>query len=164
VQSYHPPNKPVEKVSWDDVHAFLHKLNEREGSGDYRLPTEAQWEYACRAGTETPRYHPDINAIAWYKANSNAQSQPVGQKLPNAWGLYDMLGNVMEWCHDGMRDYTANAVAVIDPMESTGAGVFRGGSWYYSAQGVRAACRGALRPGDRGGLLGFRCASSGPSK
>jgi formylglycine-generating enzyme required for sulfatase activity len=87
------PNLPVESVSWDDVQAFLHKLNAREGRGDYRLPTEAQWEYACRAGTETPRYHPDVNAIAWYHGNSNGDPQPVGQKLPNAWGFYDMLGS-----------------------------------------------------------------------
>ena len=81
------PYHPVESVSWDDVQAFLCKLNEQEGRGDYRLPTEAQWEYACRAGTETPRYHPDVNTIAWYERNSNGHPQPVGQKLPNAWGL-----------------------------------------------------------------------------
>jgi formylglycine-generating enzyme required for sulfatase activity len=159
------PNHPVENVSWDDVHAFLRKLTEREGGGGYGLPTEAQWEYACRAGTETPRYHQDVNAIAWYKENSSGHPQPVGQKLPNAWGLYDMLGNVREWCHDGQRDYTADAV--IDPMGSTGAGadrVIRGGCWIPSAPFVRAAVRIWLRPGDRGADLGFRCASSGPSK
>ena len=108
------PYHPVESVSWDDVQAFLCKLNEQEGRGDYRLPTEAQWEYACRAGTETPRYHPDVNTIAWYERNSNGHPQPVGQKLPNAWGLYDMLGNVGEWCHDGGRIYTADAI--VNPM------------------------------------------------
>ena len=92
-------------------------LNEREGGGDYRLPTEAQWEYACRGGTETPRYHADVNAIAWYEGNSNRQTHPVGQKLPNAWGLYDMLGNVHEWCHEGKRKYTADAA--IDPIGPT---------------------------------------------
>ena len=159
------PNAPVDSVSWNDVHAFLHTLNEQERRGDYRLPTEAQWEYACRAGTEPPRYHPDVNAIAWYDANSNGQPQPVGQKVPNAGGLYDMLGNVWEWCHDEQRTYTADAV--VDPMGPTAAGalrVIRGGSWSYSAQYVRAASRDALRPGYRHVVLGFRCASSGPSQ
>jgi formylglycine-generating enzyme required for sulfatase activity len=156
------PNHPVDNVSWNDVHAFLHKLNEWKGGGDYRLPTEAQWEYACRAGTETPRYYHDVNAIAWCRGNSNAQPQPVGQKLPNAWGLYDMLGNVWEWRHDGRRTYTADAA--VDPMEPTGAGtlrVFRGGSWSRPAQLVRAANRGWSDPGFRNGDLGCRCASSG---
>jgi formylglycine-generating enzyme required for sulfatase activity len=166
------PYAPVEAVSWDDVHAFLRKLNEQEeGGGDYRLPTEAQWEYACRAGTETPWYHPDVNAIAWYKGNTGGFSgfggkpQTVGQKLPNAWGLYDMLGNVWEWCHDGKRTYTADAA--VDPMGPTGAGavrVIRGGGWNCAAQDVRAALRFWFPPGRRADHLGFRCASSGPSK
>jgi formylglycine-generating enzyme required for sulfatase activity len=159
------PNRPVESVSWNDVHKFLHQLKEREGSGHYRLPTEAQWEYACRAGTQTPRYHSDIDAIAWYEANSNDHPQPVGQKLPYAWGLYDMLGNVWEWCHDGERMYTADAV--IDPIGTTGAGAvrgLRGGCWSNPARFVRAAYRFWVVPGDRYGVLGFRCASSGPSK
>jgi formylglycine-generating enzyme required for sulfatase activity len=163
------PNRPVEYVSWDDVQGFLRKLTEREGEQDYRLPSEAEWEYACRAGTETPRYHPNLKAIAWYDANSGGffrgrQSQPVGKKLPNAWGLYDMLGNVSEWCHDGKREYTADTV--IDPMGPTGAGadrIVRGGTWRGGAQGVRAAGRGWPRPGYRYGSLGFRCASSSPS-
>jgi formylglycine-generating enzyme required for sulfatase activity len=156
------PTQPAGGVSWDDALAFLHKLNEREGGGDYCLPTEAQWEYACRAGTETPRYHSDVNAIAWYKENSKKRLQPVGQKLPNAWGLYDMLGNVSEWCHDGRRKYTADAA--IDPMGPTSASafrVFRGGGWYLHAGDVRAANRNRIRPGLRFDYLGFRCACSG---
>jgi formylglycine-generating enzyme required for sulfatase activity len=156
------PTQPVECVSWNDVHAFLHKLNEREGGGDYRLPTEAQWEYACRAGTEPPRYHPDINAIAWYQRNSARHPQPVGQKLPTAWGLYDILGNVWEWCHDGEREYTADAV--VDPMGPTGADalrVLRGGSWFALALDVRASYREGNHPDFRFATIGFRCASSG---
>jgi formylglycine-generating enzyme required for sulfatase activity len=155
-------NHPVESVSWDDVQTFLRKLNEQEGKEDYRLPTEAQWEYACRAGTDTPRYHSEVNAIAWYLGNSNDQSQPVGQKLPNAWGLYDMLGNVWEWCHDGARTYTADTA--VDPMRPTKADalpVVRGGSWYDSARGIRAAYRHAVLSNLRNDFLGFRCACSG---
>jgi formylglycine-generating enzyme required for sulfatase activity len=154
------PNHPVESVSWGDAQMFLRTLNEREGNGNYRLPTEAQWEYACRAGTEAPRYHPKIDAIAWYLGNSNDQTQPVGQKLPNAWGLYDMLGNVWEWCQDGARTYTADTA--VDPMGSTGDDalpVVRGGSWYDSAHGIRAACRHAVLY-LRSDFLGFRCVCS----
>jgi formylglycine-generating enzyme required for sulfatase activity len=151
------PNYPVENVSWDDVHAFLRKLNEREGGWDYRLPTEAQWEYACRARTQTPRYHPDVNAIAWYEENSNGQPQPVGRKLPNAWGLYDMLGNVWEWCNNAGRKRTADVV--IDPNRA-----IRGGGWSTFALFVRAAVSVWHPPGGRVDGLGFRCASSGPSK
>jgi formylglycine-generating enzyme required for sulfatase activity len=153
---------PVENVDWDNVQAFLRKLCEQDGGGDYRLPTEAQWEYACRAGTETSRYHPDINAIAWYEGNSNAQPQSVGQRLPNAWGLYDMLGNVREWCRDGKRMYKADAA--VDPIGLIVAGVpraTRGGSWSDSSQRVRAACRSWFASASRSPILGFRCVCSG---
>jgi formylglycine-generating enzyme required for sulfatase activity len=136
----------------------------REGGG-YRLPTEAQWEYACRAGTETPRYHHDVDAIAWYEANSNKQPQPVGQKLPNAWDLYDMLGNVWEWGHDGQRTYThASVIDPIGPTDADAARFVRGGGWDDDARHVRAANRFWVDPGDHLDILGFRCASSGPSK
>ena len=160
------PNRPVETVSWDDVQAFMRKLNEREGGRDYRLPTEAQWEYACRAGTESPRYHPDIDAIAWYSANSSGQMHPVGQKLPNAWSLYDTLGNVGEWVQDWYaREYYRHS-SIVDPQgpDAGALRVFRGSSWVHGTQDVRAAFRDRVDPGYRLGYLGFRCSSSGSSK
>jgi formylglycine-generating enzyme required for sulfatase activity len=169
------PNRPVESVSWDDVQAFMRKLNEREGGGDYRLPTEAQWEYACRAGTQTARYDSDLDAIAWYAANSGGTwytltlggtTHEVGRKRPNAWGLYDMLGNVWEWVQDWYAaDYYQHS-PIVDPQgPDAGAGrVFRGGGWYVAAQGARSAIRDWDRPVFRDVPLGFRCSSSGPSK
>jgi formylglycine-generating enzyme required for sulfatase activity len=154
-------NRPVASVSWDEAQSFLDKLNERELGKDYRLPTEAQWEYACRAGTWTPWYHPDINAIALYSKNFDPLL-PVGQKLPNAWGLYDMLGHVREWCHDGKRLYTADTT--VDPIGPTDAGahrIIRGGSWHDTASRVRAAYRNWVHPNIRHSYLGFRCACSG---
>jgi formylglycine-generating enzyme required for sulfatase activity len=159
------PNRPVDSVAWDDAQAFLHKLNARENGLAYCLLTEAQWEYACRAGTRTIRYHPDIDAIAWHQVNSNSQTHPVGEKLPNAWGLYDMLGNVREWCYDGKRAYSR--ARVMDPMGSTETGterVFRGGGWGDNAQDVRAAARFWYDHVFRVDALGFRCSSSGSSK
>ena len=124
------------------------------------LPTEAQWEYACRAGTQIARYEARIDAIAWYRANSNNETHEVGQKRPNAWGLYDMLGNVWEWCHDGLRTYDRGEVVdPVGPLEAGADRVIRGGSWLDAAQYVRAANRDGDRPGD----LGFRCASPGVS-
>jgi formylglycine-generating enzyme required for sulfatase activity len=155
------PNRPVENVSWEDVQEFIKRLNQQEGWEVCRLPTEAQWEYAARAGTTTARYA-DVGAIAWYAENSGNETHAVGQKRPNAWGLYDMLGNMWEWCHDGKRTYTADTV--VDPIGPTGAGalrVIRGGSWDFPARFVRAAARVWLDPSFRFGHLGFRCASSG---
>jgi formylglycine-generating enzyme required for sulfatase activity len=157
------PDQPVDSVSWNDAQAFLRKLSKQEGEGDYRLPTEAQWEYACRAGTETSRYHDDIDMIAWYGANSKGQSRPVGKKLQNAWELYDMLGNVWEWCHDGKRTYY-RADALVDPIGPTDAGadrVLRGGGWNTLVQSVRAANRVKHPPSYSTNVFGFRCARSG---
>jgi formylglycine-generating enzyme required for sulfatase activity len=154
--------RPVEQVSWEDCQQFLLQLHRQLPELPLTLPTEAQWEYACRAGTTTARYEADLDAIAWYQENSGRKTHEVRQKQPNAWGLYDMLGNVWEWCYDGMRDYTETRV--VDPVGPTEAGVWRavrGGGWGSDALIVRAADRGAVDPGVRDGVLGFRGSSSG---
>ena len=133
---------------------FLERLHGELPDLAWGLPTEAQWEYACRAGTQTARYEATLGAIAWYGSNSQNTTQAVAQKRPNAWGLYDMLGNVWEWCHDGRRPYTRDGV--VDPMGPTAAGAdraLRGGGWLFAARFARAALRDAF--------LGFRAASSG---
>jgi formylglycine-generating enzyme required for sulfatase activity len=153
--------RPVERVSWEDCQAFIAQMNQRYAGLALGLPTEAEWEYACRADTETPRYADDLNAIAWYSDNSRNSTYDVRVKTANAWGLHDMLGNVLEWCYDGRRNYPSTAV--VDPIGPTEAGVrrvIRGGSWYYSARGVRSACRIAVEPAGRDDALGFRCSSS----
>jgi formylglycine-generating enzyme required for sulfatase activity len=153
---------PVEQVSWEDCQEFILKLNALLPGLALRLPTEAEWEYACRAGTDTPRYAEDLDAIAWYSENSGNKTYPVGQKNPNAWGLYDMLGNVFEWCHGSRREYTQErAVDPISPLEAGADRVVRGGYWYGLAQYVRAAYRRWSHSGYRDGYFGFRCASSG---
>lgn len=146
-------DRPVEQVSWDDAQGFLARLAVlRPGFGAV-LPTEAQWEYACRAGTTTATYAgdptldsrknvaPELNAIAWYRANSGRETQAVRTKRANAWGLYDTLGNVWEWCADSAEG------------ERRG---LRGGSWGDDARFVRAARRYAVPPGDRFPHFGFR--------
>jgi len=158
---FHGVNRPVENVSWENCQTFINRLNKQYPDLGLRLPTEAQWEYVCRAGTQGARYDPDLDAIAWYDENRHDATHDVGQKRPNAWGLYDMLGNVDEWCHDGMRTYEPGLA--IDPMGPTSAGavrVIRGGGWDYPARGVRAADRGAVAPGYRDHIIGFRCLSS----
>ena len=157
---------PVERVTRYDVQEFIRKLNERSGGGKYRLPTEAEWEYAARAGTTTDTYAGDItqrggndpvlNGIAWYRENSGRQSHPVGRKAPNAWGLYDMLGNVWERVGDWYGDYPGGSVT--DPV-GPGSGpnrVTRGGSWNNDAWVCRSALRSWFTPGAHGSLLGFR--------
>lgn len=154
--------RPVERVSWEDCQEFIAKLNKLLPGLALSLSTEAQWEYACRAGTDTPRYAEDLDAIAWYRKNRGNETHPVKQKQPNAWGLYDMLGNVFEWCHDGQREYAGERV--IDPVGSLEPGavrVIRGGDWSDVAQHARAAYRFWIPPEDRLGTLGFRCASPG---
>ena len=110
---------PVDSVSWYDVQEFVQKLNEEEGEARYRLPTEAEWEYAARAGTTGDRYSSDLDSIAWYSANSGGRTHPVGRKQANGYGLYDMLGNVVEWVQDWFGAYPGGSVT--DPAgPSTG--------------------------------------------
>ena len=157
---------PVEIVTWNDAQEFIARLNARPGAGKYRLPTEAEWEYAAGAVTDTDTYAGDItnpigndpvlNAIAWYRKNSGGRTQPVGQKEPNGFGLYDMLGNVWESVGDWDGDYPGGAVT--DPTgPSSGSGrVTRGGCWIFIARQARSADRSGVPPGDTSIFLGFR--------
>ncbi|MDD4497697.1 MAG: formylglycine-generating enzyme family protein [Methanosarcinaceae archaeon] len=139
--------RPVEKVSWNEVQIFIKKLNENEGTDKYRLPSEAEWEYACRAGTKTRFSHENskLEEYAWYKKNAYGKTHPVGQKNPNPWGLYDMHGNVWEWVQDTYHD---NYEARPDPSDSSAwvdndstSHVERGGSWYDDPRFCRSASR-----------------------
>jgi len=151
---------PVEQVSWEDCQLFIEKLNGK-GVGTFRLPTEAEWEYACRAGT-TGDYAGDLAELAWYNANSESKTHPVGTKKPNPWGLYDMHGNVWEWCQDWYGTYSQEKQ--IDPKGAAGGSdrVFRGGSWYSSAYGCRSASRLWFWPSLRSFSLGFRLVRTVP--
>jgi len=153
------PDRPVEEVSWDDAQGFISKLNAMLGVTCFRLPTEAEWEYACRAGTTSATYG-NLDEVAWYENNSGKETHRVGQKQPNAWGLYDMLGNVWEWCQDWYGGYPDGDV--IDPVgpSSGSSRVNRGGSWGNGARIVHAANRYLGAPGYRYGILGFRLARS----
>ncbi len=168
---------PVETVSWFDAVAYLNKLSAREGlepcydgtrfkglaCTGYRLPTEAEWEYAARAGTTGARYG-DLDAIAWYGGNSAHRTQPVGTKQANAWAVYDMLGNVYEWVQDWYRSYPTSGVTDPQPQGDTGGGrrVYRGGSWRFAARYARAASRGWVGPAGCANDLGLRAARSFP--
>ena len=186
--------RPVENVSWKDAQKFIQKLNKLAPGPELRLPTEAQWEYACRAGSETALYRipgttgeltilgalhgPELDAIAWYGGNigvdpkfpnaadskswsqkqydhSHAATQPVRLKKANMWGLYDMLGNIWEWCADSQRPY--NSEPQVDPVgQSVGSRAIRGGSWGSHARNVRCAYRNQDPPGRQRSTLGFR--------
>ena len=132
-------NCPVERVSWDDVQEFIRKLNGKSGGRRYRLPTEAEWEYAARGGTTADTYagdltnprgnDPVLNRIAWYRENSGRRTHPVGRKAPNGWGLHDMLGNVWEWVGDWYGDYPGGTVTDPSGPGSGSYRVIRGGSW-----------------------------------
>ena len=159
-------NRPVERVSWNDAAIYCQKLTLREQAAgritaqqSYRLPTEAEWEYAARAGTTGPRYG-DLDAIAWWSDNSGQSTHPVRQKAANAWGLFDMLGNVGEWCSDWYGDYPTGSVTDPTGPSSSGSRVYRGGSWLDVAGGIRSASLGWNAPGDQSPGLGFRPALS----
>ncbi|TFW28205.1 formylglycine-generating enzyme family protein [Massilia arenosa] len=158
---------PATGVSWDDAVRYCNRRSAAEGlrpayaldpdqgavwdrSADgYRLPTEAEWEFACRAGSNAARYG-ELETIAWYRANADGGPHPVGVLAPNAWGLHDMLGNVWEWCWD-----------LYDPAVYGSYRVFRGGGWNDAPEQLRAACRRKSHPTYSVDDLGFRLARSG---
>jgi formylglycine-generating enzyme required for sulfatase activity len=154
-------DNPAETVSWDDVDAFCKKVTEQTKQS-VRLPTEAEWEFACRAGTITTYHSGDTDAdmarAGWYDANSKGKTHPVGQKEPNAFGLYDMHGNVCQWCRDWYgEDYYGKSEAENPggPVQGTDR-LLRGGSSGYSAWGCRAVVRSGGGPGYRVQDIGFR--------
>ncbi|NVN88280.1 MAG: formylglycine-generating enzyme family protein [Rhodopseudomonas sp.] len=194
-------SRPVESVTFDAVQEFLSRINRMVPGLELALPTEAQWEYACRAGTSKATYAgnlrilgwnnaPVLDAIAWYGGNSGvgfeledgwnselwreqqyphqrAGTHPVGLKAPNAWGLYDMLGNVWEWCedrwHGSYLDAPSDGSAWLEPGQRPTARVVRGGSWFDgSARNARSASRYFGSPDYSHAALGFRCARFQP--
>jgi len=161
-------NCPVEKVSWNDIQEFIQKLNQKESGRNYRLPTEAEWEYAARAGSTGPfvfgdclstneaNYHGDYPLTGCPKGSYRSKTIEVGQLRANAWGLYDMHGNVHEWCSDWYGVYSSSAL--VDPVGPTTGWdrVFRGGSWINRAGYCRSASRAGYNPDGANRLLGFR--------
>ena len=146
---------PVEWVTWEEVIEFVRRLNETLGTTAYRLPTEAEWEYAARAGQEGERYAP-LDDIAWHQGNSGGMTQRVGEKRANAFGLHDMLGNVWEWVLDWHGPYLNGPVTDPTGPVRGSERVRRGGSWYSHASSCRAANRYSSRPRRRASNLGFR--------
>jgi len=155
-------DNPVERVSWNDVQQFIDHLNIQSGR-KYRLPTEAEWEYAARSGGEKEKYagtsqESELGQYAWYYINSGKQTHPVGQKNPNALGLHDMSGNVWEWCSDWYGENYYKGRPRINP-EGPGNGVnrvLRGGSWFDDPGWMRAAFRYGFPPPTPNSLFGFR--------
>lgn len=159
---------PVERVSWKDAVEFCEKLSdlseEKKAGRVYRLPTEAEWENACRAGSKTAYSFDDdegsLPEYGWFNRNSSRRTHTVGLLQQNAWGLYDMHGNVWEWCSDWYVEYTKGPVSDPTGPKQGSHRVFRGGSWGYDAAFCRSALRYPLTPGVRLNHLGFRVALS----
>ncbi len=165
VPSFHKgSDRPVESIAWGTAMEFCRTLTERERAAGrlpagyvYPLPTEAQREYACRAGT-SGIYAGDLDALAWYEVNSGGETHPVARKKPNAWGLYDMHGNVQEWCADWYAPYPGGSVSDPTGIAEGQFRVLRGGSWSSSAGHCRSAFRNWGRPSDANPFIGFRVA------
>ncbi|QUW01058.1 formylglycine-generating enzyme family protein [Chloracidobacterium sp. MS 40/45] len=152
---------PVDSVSWKDVQTFLQRLNDADDPFFYRLPTEAEWEYACRAGG-SGKYAGNPDATAWYFDNAGGRTHPVGRKEPNAFGLYDMHGNVREWCQDWYDDLYYKKTPGEDPTGPTNGTwrAIRGGSYFANAAACRSAVRYKLDPELKLDSVGFRVAAS----
>jgi formylglycine-generating enzyme required for sulfatase activity len=155
---------PVCMVSWDDCLAFIDSLNALDPDYEYRLPSEAEWEYACRAGASTAFYWGEDmdGGFCWFTGNSGGATHPVGESQPNEWGLFDMSGNAWEWCadvyHDGYTDAPVSSTPWLSPAGPLR--VYRGGGWDATAQFCRSAFRLGGLPGTRADRLGFRIARS----
>ena len=156
-------NLPIENVSWNDAQEFIKKLNQITDK-QYRLPTEAEWEFAARGGNKTLGYKysgsNNIIDVAWYQDNSNSKTQPVGTKQPNELGIYDMSGNVWEWCSDWYGNF--NNASIINPTgNASGTNrVIRGGCWFNNANSTRVSYRNYNKPDYRNNIFGFRLAQS----
>jgi formylglycine-generating enzyme required for sulfatase activity len=151
-------NLPVENVSWNEAQAFIDKLNEKQilpQGWKFALPTEAQWEYACRAGEKGPYSGGSLDEVGWHDDNSGSKPHEVAQKKPNLWGLYDMHGNVYEWCGDW---YVGTLTGGADPAGSASGSfkVYRSGSWDGSSSKCRAAYRDGEYPSNSHNNMGFR--------
>jgi formylglycine-generating enzyme required for sulfatase activity len=182
VMGYNPSysegdNRPVESITWYDAVEFCNKLSEKEGltpaytingfdvscnwsANGYRLPTEAEWEYAAKGGKKSKNYKysgsDNIDDVAWYDANSDGRSHDVGTKAPNELGIYDMSGNVWEWCWDWYGSYSSSPSSNPRGPNSGSSRVDRGGSWSYYDGSCRVAYRNYRSPGDSLDVFGFR--------
>ena len=156
------PDRPVENVSWNDAQEFFKRLSQKEKGAPYRLPTEAEWECACRAGGLEPDVPRDAKSEGWSTETSGDQTHPIGQGKANAWGFFDLRGNVTEWVSDWYQHGAQAAEQRVDPQgpdQGTGR-VLRGGNWEESAGGLRCSYRQSSSPERRSPGFGFRCALS----
>jgi formylglycine-generating enzyme required for sulfatase activity len=175
---------PVEKVSWHDARKYITEMNLREGKDVFRLPTEAEWEYACRDNKYPMNYSGSMNPeeVAWHRGNSGGSTRPVGSRMPNKLGLFDMSGNVFEWVQDVYEEKAYERHNVHNPMVDTGLGpsydrylpliepyigsdslrVIRGGSWRHAPTAARCSSRYSMAAGSRQNYLGFRVVANLP--